>query len=73
MLDIADRASKGLPPRDTKAWLNRNINQADAIIFERAEELGCDYVVSDNKDILKARNSTCSPIKLHDFMALVTP
>jgi hypothetical protein len=66
-----ERMAKGLPPQDSKTWLNRNINQADAVIFERAEELGCDYVVSDNKDILRAKNSTCRPIKLAGLVALL--
>jgi hypothetical protein len=65
------RKSKGLPPKDGKTWLNRNMNQADAVIFERAEELSCDYVVSDNSHILLAKNSSCQGIKLKDFIAIL--
>lgn len=66
------RKAKGLPPKDVRTWLNRNINQNDSVIFERAEQLDCDYVVSDNKDILRAKNSSCRPLKLADFVQLIS-
>lgn len=66
-----DRKAKGLAPKDTRTWLRRNVNQIDSVIFERAEQLKCTYVVSDNRDILKAQNSECLPIKLSEFIVLI--
>lgn len=65
------RRAKGLPPVDIRTWLRRNVNQNDSVIFERAEQLGCDYVISDNKHILRAKNTPCEPLTLSNFIAVL--
>jgi hypothetical protein len=67
--------SRGLTISDPEKWLKRTNNQTDALIYERAAELGCDLLVTDDPDIkgnVPATNS-CQPIGLADFVARLNP
>lgn len=54
-------------------WLDHNNHQADAVIYERASEIGCDYLVTSDKRINRVvpASSSCKPVTLTDFLALV--
>jgi hypothetical protein len=47
----------------------------DAVIYERAVELGCDLLVTDDKGIRENVPATnrCQPIGMADFMARLDP
>lgn len=69
------QAEQGLPINRAEKWLKRNNNQTDALIYERAVELGCDIIVTDDPDIkdhVPATNS-CQPIGLTNFVAGLNP
>jgi hypothetical protein len=69
------QAARGQPISSPEKWLKRTNNQTDALIYERAGELGCDLIVTDDPDIkgsVPATNS-CQPIGLADFVARLNP
>jgi hypothetical protein len=71
----SQQAARGLPISRVEKWLKRNNNQTDALIYERAVELGCDIIVTDDLDIkdhFPATNS-CQPVGLTDFVAGLNP
>jgi hypothetical protein len=65
------QAARGLPVADVAKWHKRNNRQTDAVIYERATELGCDLLITGDGDIngkVPAANN-CQPIRLADFIA----
>jgi len=68
--------AQGLPVASIEKWHRRNNHQTDAVIYERAMELGCDLLVTgDVRDIKKRVPTTnsCRPVSLDDFIAALKP
>jgi hypothetical protein len=69
------QAARGQPISSPEKWHKRINNQTDALIYERATELGCDLLVTDDPDVtgrVPATNS-CQPIGLADFVVGLNP
>jgi hypothetical protein len=73
---VRRQEAHGSPVASIEKWHKRINNQTDAVIYERATELGCNVLVTgDDKDITKkvpATNS-CQPVSLADFIAGLNP
>lgn len=68
--------AQGLPVASIDKWHRRNNHQTDALVYERAVELGCDVLVTrDDKDITKKvpLTNSCQPVSLADFIAGLNP
>lgn len=63
----AERKAKGLDGMSSEEWLRRKLNQNDSVIIEKSLEFGCDYVISENGDLLRAKNTKCKIIRLDEF------
>lgn len=59
-----------MPVKSIERWNNKNNTQADAVIYERAAELGCDFLVSTDRRIKQAvpAANSCQPIILAHFI-----
>lgn len=68
-----EQVAAAQPVATIEKWLDHNNHQADAVIYERASELGCDYLVTSDKRINRVvpAGSVCKPITLADFLSLV--
>jgi hypothetical protein len=55
-------------------WLKQNNHQSDAVLYERATELGCDYFVSNDGRFNKVISVTksCKPVTLEEFLVLLS-
>lgn len=69
----ANQLRDGNSVKDIQKWLAQNNHQADAVIYERATELNCDYLVTMDDRIKRVVPPThsCQPINLNEFMQLV--
>ncbi len=67
--------ARGLPVKSIEQWNNQNNPQADAVIYELANKLGCGFLVTADKRIKKAVPAvkSCQPAALADFISKLDP
>ena len=63
----------GLPIKSIERWIRKNNNQTDALIYERAAELGCDFLVTKDTGIKVPATNRCQPITLAGFIETLEP
>jgi len=68
-----DQEARGLPVKRIEKWIRKNNNQTDALIYARAAELGCDFLVTKDTDIRVPATNRCQPITLASFLEKLEP